>query len=52
MPVQIRSGYSAALPFQGANMLYMYMPLEEALQSKGMGISFSVDGVNFKLHPR
>ena len=52
MPMPIGSGYSAALPFQGANMLYMYMPLEEALQSEGVGISFSVDSVNFKLHPR
>jgi len=31
------------LPFQGANMLYMYMPLEEALQNEAVGMNFSVD---------
>ena len=30
------------LAFQGANMLYMYMPLEEALQNKAMGMNLSV----------
>jgi len=29
--------------FQGANMWYMNMPLEEALQNKAVGVDFSVD---------
>ena len=29
------------LPFQGANRLYMYMSLEEALQNKAVGMNYS-----------
>ena len=29
--------------FQGANMLYMYKPLEEVLQNEAVGVNFSVD---------
>ena len=32
-----------ALPFQSANMLYMYLPLEEALQNEAVSMKFSVD---------
>ena len=31
------------LPFQNPNMLYMYTPLEEALQNEAVGMDFSVD---------
>ena len=31
------------LPFQGANMWYTYMPLEEVVQSKAVDMNFSVD---------
>jgi len=41
------------LPFQGANTLYMYMPLQDVLQNKAAGMNFSVDTIlNSKLHPR
>ena len=31
----------ASRPFQGANMLYVYMPLEEALQNEAVGMNYS-----------
>ena len=31
------------LPFQGANILYMFMSLEEVLQNEAVGMNFSVD---------
>ena len=34
---------SIGLPFQGANMLYMYMPLEEVLRNEGVGMNFFTD---------
>ena len=30
------------LPFQDANMLYMYMLFGEALQNKAVGVNFSL----------
>ena len=46
------------LPFQdtvvqGANMLYVYMPLEDVLQNEAVGMAFSVEiKINFKPYPR
>ena len=33
----------ASRPAMGLIMLYMYMPLEEVLQNKAVGMNFSVD---------
>ena len=42
------------LPFQGANILYMFMSLEEVLQNEAVGMNFSVDNQYqfYRLHPR
>ena len=42
------------LPFQGANILYMFMSLEEVLQNEAVGMNFSVDNQYqfYRPHPR